>query len=422
MAVETVLSLAELEAFDPAARPGKRERPFLCPFCGHTKPMDAAHRSLKANMESGLWNCHRCHQQGKLHEWWQERPHDEKRIRTGTRRRVSKLVLQPLTAPESPGDRWDRPLAGMLPLPNTPGAAYVVGRAIPLELAVAAQVRYQPRWESWVKPAERWERAGVSRRVVFPVRSPDRQLLAAQGRAISASEFGPKVLSAGRIGSGVYATPGAWDLPVLTVTEAPFDALSLHVCGLPSLATLGSHLPDWLPRACRIRPVVIATDADEGGDKAAEAWAARLRPLVSSVHRLRPVGHKDWNAWLMADPDGLQAFLHAEVRSLGLSASVPILDVDAEIHRCIREAMESAAEILHGVDHHPGDALSEKLRRVDLAADAANLVGVRTACSEFLATARSMAAGANRRDPQVTLTTRLGRPIPPPPCRTRLPA
>ncbi len=48
-----ILSLADLEAYDPRATERGRERRFLCPCCGDGKPRNAAHRSLSLNTQTG---------------------------------------------------------------------------------------------------------------------------------------------------------------------------------------------------------------------------------------------------------------------------------------------------------------------------------------------------------------------------------
>lgn len=404
-----ILSLAELEAYDPESPPGKRERPFLCPYCGHTKPRDAAHRSLKANTESGCWTCHRCHTGGRLREWWEERPREPTR-----RNRKPRLEVPPLTAPVSPDKgKLSRVLRDRVPLSGTPGAVYMETRGIPLDVAVAAGVTYLPRFEHRVPVGNgAWQLVGTSRRVVFEVRNRAGEIVGTQGRAISPDEFGPKAYTSGSISLGVFTTPGAWDAPVLVVAEAPLDALSLHVCGLPALATLGSSLPEWFAVACAVRPVIIATDADDGGDRAAEKWMARLRPLVGNVHRLRPVGHKDWNAWLMADPAGLRSFLAAAVTHCGPGSPATLPNDDGRIHTLLCKTWGELAELLTAVAHHPDDPLSAAWPEVDAAAARGDLPAVQAACARLIAVAHTMARDADPTTPQ-------HRPLPRPPAPRR---
>ncbi len=388
------LSLAELEAYDPLAPPGKRERRFLCPFCGHTKPRDDAHRCLSANMESGFWNCPRCptgpghpRSAGRLREWWEDRPRE-----TTRRKRKARLELPPSPAPVTTDmTDWKRVLQGLVPLPGTPGAEYLTKRGIPLDLALAAKVRYHPRWPHWVKEDDQWKLVATSRRVVIAVRDRSGILVGVQGRAISPDEFGPKALTRGTLSSGAFATPGAWSTSALVVTEAPIDALSLHVCGLPTLATLGTSLPAWFSVACKVRPVIVATDADDPGDQAAEKWLTRLRPLVGGVHRLRPVGYKDWNAWLMADPVGLRAFLATDTALSATGASDTLRQNDERIQALLRETWGELAEILVGVDHHEDDALSASWPSLDEAAALGDLPGVQAASSRLIEIARKVA-------------------------------
>jgi hypothetical protein len=65
------LSLKYLEEFDDRAPYWHaRERRFCCPTdeCSD-KRVDAGHRSLSANMDTGAWYCHRCGQSGLLTEY-----------------------------------------------------------------------------------------------------------------------------------------------------------------------------------------------------------------------------------------------------------------------------------------------------------------------------------------------------------------
>jgi hypothetical protein len=73
------MSLADLERFDPRAPDGgKRERRFCCPACGTEKPVDQKHRSMAVNTATGLFTCHRCQAEGKLSEWFEDRPAETK--------------------------------------------------------------------------------------------------------------------------------------------------------------------------------------------------------------------------------------------------------------------------------------------------------------------------------------------------------
>ncbi len=71
--VDVVLTLADLERHDPHPQTGSDEQRFLCPLDGcrdHTDPR--RHRSLTANVYTGLWWCHRCGSGGMLREFWKD--------------------------------------------------------------------------------------------------------------------------------------------------------------------------------------------------------------------------------------------------------------------------------------------------------------------------------------------------------------
>ena len=90
-----VLTLADLERHDPHSRTGSDEQRFLCPLDACRDYTDRArHRSLTANVYSGLWWCHRCGNGGMLREFWQDRP------RPAPRR--PQRVTQPATPTATP--------------------------------------------------------------------------------------------------------------------------------------------------------------------------------------------------------------------------------------------------------------------------------------------------------------------------------
>ena len=339
MTTTVILSLTELEAYDPMAPAhGGRELRFCCPLPScREKRRDAAHRSLAVNAASGDWYCHRCNAGGRLREWWIDRPREDPRARH--RARVRRLFSFPAgggasvaprtaaasrdvppTALRSPSPRreavrdelpshrhrqpsldWRQRLNGTRPLHETPGARYLAGRGIDVSSAHGAGVRYSDDW--FGRPA-----------ILFPVYDAARVLVGAQGRYVDGGER-PKTRSAGSIRDGLFATPGALAGEPWVITEAPLDALSLAAVGCPAVALLGTGWPEWLIPACAFRRVLIATDADEAGDQAACKLSAALAPLGARVARLRPWRFKDWNELLSRDPRGLQAAF-AELRSL----------------------------------------------------------------------------------------------------------
>jgi hypothetical protein len=94
------VALADLEANDPHAPAPKAdgETDFLCPLPACADHQNTAqHRSLSANVETGLWECHRCGGRGRLREYWEDRPAE--------RRPPHLRLVTPSTAPATtPGD------------------------------------------------------------------------------------------------------------------------------------------------------------------------------------------------------------------------------------------------------------------------------------------------------------------------------
>lgn len=275
------LSLADLETHDPRAPSAGVERRFCCPLCGGDKRQDAAHRSLAVDTGSGAWHCHRCHEKGKLTEWWTDRPAET--FRPGRRRNVSaRLSLPPRAARNDAPPEPPPAITPALPeLADTPGAAYLEARGLPLALCALAGVRFAPDW---------YGRSAV----VFPICNQAGQEVAAQGRYID-RRSDPKARTTGPKSQGVFATPGAWEADEWIVTEAPIDALSLAASGRPALALVGTSWPEWFPKACAWRHVLAAFDADQAGDDAAELLMVRVAGFGAQGERLRPVGAKDWN-------------------------------------------------------------------------------------------------------------------------------
>lgn len=279
------LSLCELEAFDPRAAPGEHRR-FCCPLCGGAKPKDAAHRCLSVETSSGLWNCFRCAASGRLREQWTNPQERRARSRSALSRSFAlPTAVAASVAPES-SQTWRNHLRGLRSLAKAPGVSYLEQRSIPKSVAVAASVKFHPRWLG--RPA-----------VVFPIRDEQGSLVAAQGRYVDGRDD-PKARTVGPKKAGVFLTANFWreiegGAPII-LTEAPLDALSIAVCGFPALALCGKDgMPSWLVRRCALNQVFIAFDADEAGD---EAFTRVSLPLVSfgaKIARLRPENGKDWN-------------------------------------------------------------------------------------------------------------------------------
>ena len=292
--MQTALSLAELKQFDHNAPEAHGDEcRYCCPLCGHQRDIDAAHRSLTANIKTGAWHCHRCDERGKLQEYWTERPDGEQKQSRRDRGRAElaqkmKLADPVMIAPPDPDKErvWRAQAAASMPLARSPGAAYLTGRYIPLDLARAAQVKYCANW--FGHPA-----------VLFPARDLAGKLIAAQGRHID-GHMQPKARTQGQVKLGAFATPGAWEAAEIIICEGPIDALTLAAAGRPALACFGKDVKPWIVKKCIVGRVCLAFDGDQAGDQAAAKWTAELETYGATVTRLRPSnGAKDFNELAM---------------------------------------------------------------------------------------------------------------------------
>lgn len=270
-----VITLSDLELFDNSpARGAERDR-YRCPFpeCNGKQG-----RSLSVDVSNGCYKCHRCGAKGKM---------------------GSEATIGLIARVRPPYVPWEDKLEGfgIAGLGHSPGQSYLEGRGIPYSLARQCNVQYAPRFYN--RPA-----------VLFPVHDVAGKRVAMQGRFLEDSpRGGPNALTIGRKSEGVFTTPAGLGGNTISITEAPIDAMSLLLLkGTPAVATLGVTAdcpPVWLLLHCKGKRVVLAFDADEPGDAAAEAWSKHLRDArAQSVERLRPprpegVDKWDWNKELM---------------------------------------------------------------------------------------------------------------------------
>lgn len=284
-----ILTLAGLEAFDPAPARGAMETRYCCPLPSCSDKMVARHhQSLSVNIETGRWQCFRCKATGLLREHWQPLTRQQ---RVGVARarafRVAPSSSSPVPTPTADPPRWDwrADLARATAVESTRGDSYLASRGIPAALAAAAGVRYCERWAG--RPA-----------VLFPMYDRAGALVAVNGRYIDGRND-PKTRSAGQRSLAVFATPGGLEAAPLVIVEGPFDALALASCGLPAVALVATRGPLWLPSVAAFRHVLLALDADTAGDEGAAFLAEQLVSLGARVERLRPAGAKDVNDLLV---------------------------------------------------------------------------------------------------------------------------
>lgn len=296
------LSLADVEAYDPRTRRTAQRLRARCPLHGSDHQ-----QSFSADLGTGAYCCHACGATGKLTDYWTERPRERPR-------RDERLVLHrsPPTPPRPPvaippGVASGRPVVATAPgldrlpswqaaLPGSPGETYLAKRGIPLPIG-------QQHGLGWASPGA-WPNGDPAYGyLVFPLG------VGAYGRAVhpdyphrdapKASRHRKTTGPVGLFNAGVLADPPAW----LHVCEAPLDALTLAVYGVPAVALVGTVLGERLPAFRRCRGVLLALDGDAAGEKATVAAAGALRALGIVVKRLPVValgGRDDLNAMHMA--------------------------------------------------------------------------------------------------------------------------
>ena len=323
---ENAISLHDLGAFDPRTANFSLgqggERRCLCPLCGHDKPRDSAHRSLSLNTATGLWRCHRCGENGKIRDAWEERsplPRRE-RARAGLAQAFALPVptaprevapISPAATSEDAPDKpiveaWKRDLRGLRALDGTRAVTYLSARGLCADVAGAAGARFSSSFMG--RPA-----------IVFPLRDQSGVLRGAHARYVDGRDR-PKARTLGDKRQSLFATAGAFlpVLPALIVTEAPLDALSLAHASYPALAVCGTEPPVWFHRLCAFRRVLLAFDADDAGERAADKLAPMLESFGARCERLAPDddlgGAKDWNEALQTQGrDPLADWLAARV-------------------------------------------------------------------------------------------------------------
>lgn len=174
-------------------------------------------------------------------------------------------------------------LARAMSLAGTPGQAYVERRGIPLEVAHAAGVRFDPDFAG--RPA-----------VLVALHNQEGGLISVHGRYLETVRGQGKMLTIGA-GGGVVSVLGGWQAAPLVLVEGLFDALSLATCGLSCVATIGRWAP-WLPQITAHRTVWAAFDANRPGEREVARYAERLND--AAVRRLPPpLRCKDWNTALV---------------------------------------------------------------------------------------------------------------------------
>jgi hypothetical protein len=169
--------------------------------------------------------------------------------------------------------------ANALPIAGTPGQKYSERRGIPVDIADAAAVRFDPNFGG--RPA-----------VLVALRDKSGNLTSVHGRYLQTIRGQNKMLTVG-VGGGALSLLGGWRIDPFILVEGLFDGLSLAACGWPSVATIGRYVP-WLTEVAVGRKVWAAFDAGRPGEANVALIMAQLQQ--AEVRRLAPPpGCKDWS-------------------------------------------------------------------------------------------------------------------------------
>ena len=316
------LSLAILRAYDPGAKDTGLELRFCCPLpdCAG-QPIDKAHRTLCVNSRTGLYKCQRCSKGGKVFEKWDDRPVQTRQMRNQAALRRFSAPPPPIAVPTpKPTEEWDACLRDAVQIGDgqgrenekgKPAVDYLASRGIPFHVAWEAGVQYHPSWIGLHEPC-----------VVFSIVDGDGEQVAAQCRSITTN--GRR--TAGSLSCGIFMShPAAVSMKSVLITEAPIDALSISAAGYAAVALCGTAIRPYLLDMLFGKTLLLAVDADEAGDKAAELWTKAAALSGAKVQRVRPIGGKDWNEILMTQgADAITAQLaRYEISHVVRSSRVP---------------------------------------------------------------------------------------------------
>lgn len=342
------VTLQEIELFDRNPNKIGDESRFLCCLSAscRAKPRDAAHRSLCVNTQNGFYHCHRCGAKGKLKDFWEERPFLNKR--QAARIKLAAQFSAPPSKPfESPtehiSENWREKMRSFQAVfAESAAEKYLEKRAISPNVSRTANCGYAANWEHWELREGKWLLVGVDKRVVFPICNQNGELVAIHGRAIEADHFASPKITKGDKSLGVFfAQPDVLPSQVTAICEGAVDALALATCGVSAVAMTGTTAPDWLFKKLAFRRALLATDADEAGDKSAAKLKFELEMRAAKTFRLRPRGHNDWAEVL--EKIGIEKLsLHLEPFALAASDEIKV----NAAWRWFTEGREEAAAFL----------------------------------------------------------------------------
>lgn len=210
-------------------------------------------------------------------------------------REIRPVIVQP--AQEDRVARARRIWAEGRAITGTVAERYLRGRAIALDAARSAALRFHPRMTSLDDCVRRPALLAALTDDEGAVQGVQATLLSAHGAAKAALATPRRVI--GRLMGGSVRLQQAGS--TLVVAEGVETALSASAAlGLPAWSALtAGNLAAFEP-PLQVSRLVIAPDSDAAGRQAAALLQARLAQTIEVDFAWPPEGFKDWNDWARA--------------------------------------------------------------------------------------------------------------------------
>lgn len=143
--------------------------------------------------------------------------------------------------------------------------------------------------------------------ITVPLHDETGNTVGLYGRSIEASPTLPHLYLKGKH-RGIFNRKVSRVYDQIILSESILDALSLITLGFENVQALygtGGFTEEHLNslKADRVKTVVLALDSDEAGKKASRALQSKLLKEIFSVKVVFPQSAKDWNDYLLQNPE-----------------------------------------------------------------------------------------------------------------------
>lgn len=185
---------------------------------------------------------------------------------------------------------------------GTPAEVYLSERGIDSRIACQSFVQYHPAYGPNARPTLVFPLEGVTAGAKI-----GRWLFFIDELDLDENDFWSTYSEESRDGeelwSGVFLTPDALSTGRVVFVRHPLEALSLAMCGLPSVATCEYYVEcmSFLPDRCKgAKMIYLAFPDTPRGDYDANTLCKLLKPTGARIDRLTPAPWgSDWTIALM---------------------------------------------------------------------------------------------------------------------------